>query len=193
MAQQALSSEADTSSRGPLSRIIRQDKMPLLVLLLAALVGTLAGLVCGLFESGVHWLAEQRIALLADRPLVAARSARLWLQRLAGICRLLPHSYLCPGSGWFRHSRDRGGDGRSAPGSVVAGVAGQVLRRHLHPEFRHGAGGGRGLRYRSAATSARWWRISSGCPRSMVMPCWPPVRRAVWRQPSMRRWRASCS
>ena len=42
--------------------------MPLLVLLLAALVGTLAGLVCGLFESGVHWLAEQRIALLADRP-----------------------------------------------------------------------------------------------------------------------------
>ena len=68
MAQQALSSEADTSARGPLSRIIRQDKMPLLVLLLAALVGTLAGLVCGLFESGVHWLAEQRIALLADRP-----------------------------------------------------------------------------------------------------------------------------
>jgi len=38
MAQQALSSEADTSSRGPLSRIIRQDKMPLLVLLLGALV-----------------------------------------------------------------------------------------------------------------------------------------------------------
>ncbi|MFE8713340.1 ClC family H(+)/Cl(-) exchange transporter, partial [Aeromonas allosaccharophila] len=56
------------ASRGPLSRILQQDKMHLLVLLLAALVGTLAGLVCGMFESGVHWLAEQRIMSLADRP-----------------------------------------------------------------------------------------------------------------------------
>lgn len=70
MSQQALSSSEPLSPpRGPvLRRIIHQDKMPLLVLLLAALVGTLAGLVCGLFESGVHWLAQQRVDLLADRP-----------------------------------------------------------------------------------------------------------------------------
>ena len=84
MAQQALSSEPETSSRGPLSRIIRQDKMPLLVLLLAALVGTLAGLVCGLFESGVHWLAEQRIALPADRPWWQLGLLRLGFSALVG-------------------------------------------------------------------------------------------------------------
>ncbi|WP_323934794.1 H(+)/Cl(-) exchange transporter ClcA [Aeromonas hydrophila] len=70
MSQQALSSSEPLSPpRGPvLRRIIHQDKMPLLVLLLAALVGTLAGLVCGLFESGVHWLAQQRVDLLAEHP-----------------------------------------------------------------------------------------------------------------------------
>lgn len=69
MAQQVISSsDASSYPRSPaLLRMIHQDKMPLLVLLLAALVGTLAGLVCGLFESGVHWLAEQRLELLADR------------------------------------------------------------------------------------------------------------------------------
>ncbi|MGL5225224.1 MAG: H(+)/Cl(-) exchange transporter ClcA [Aeromonas sp.] len=69
MAQQPLSSADPVRPiRGPVSRIIRQDKMPLLVLLLAALVGTLAGLMCGLFESGVRWVAEQRIELLLGRP-----------------------------------------------------------------------------------------------------------------------------
>lgn len=61
--------EAGAPPRPPvLQRLIRQDKMPLLVLLLAVLVGLLAGVVCGLFESGVHWLAQQRLVLLADRP-----------------------------------------------------------------------------------------------------------------------------
>ncbi|KFN17648.1 H(+)/Cl(-) exchange transporter ClcA [Aeromonas bestiarum] len=75
MVQQELSSSDPLSSppgsvlrRPALLRLVQQDKMPLLVLLLAALVGTLAGLVCGLFESGVHWLAGLRLALLADRP-----------------------------------------------------------------------------------------------------------------------------
>ena len=70
MVQQAIPPrEATTQGRPPaLQRLIQRDKMPLLVLLLAALVGVLAGLVCGLFESGVHWLAQQRVLLLADRP-----------------------------------------------------------------------------------------------------------------------------
>ena len=61
MVQQAIPPrEATTQGRPPaLQRLIQRDKMPLLVLLLAALVGVLAGLVCGLFESGVHWLAQQ--------------------------------------------------------------------------------------------------------------------------------------
>ena len=63
------SADAAALRRPPvLQRLIRRDKMPLLVLLLAALVGLLAGLVCGLFESCVHWLAQQRVDLLADRP-----------------------------------------------------------------------------------------------------------------------------
>ncbi|MCS3461479.1 MULTISPECIES: H(+)/Cl(-) exchange transporter ClcA [Aeromonas] len=49
-------------------RLIQQDKMPLWVLLLAAVVGILAGLVCGLFESGVNWVVMQRGTFLADRP-----------------------------------------------------------------------------------------------------------------------------
>ena len=70
MEQQAIPSADAASLRRPpvLQRLIRRDKMPLLVLLLAALVGLLAGLVCGLFESCVHWLAQQRVDLLADRP-----------------------------------------------------------------------------------------------------------------------------
>jgi hypothetical protein len=70
MEQQAIPSADAASLRRPpvLQRLIRRDKMPLLVLLLAALVGLLAGLVCGLFESCVHWLAQQRVDLLADQP-----------------------------------------------------------------------------------------------------------------------------
>lgn len=71
MAQDSLFS-SDPVSAGSHSRLVRrliqQDKMPLWVLLLAAIVGILAGLVCGLFESGVSWVIAQRGLLLADRP-----------------------------------------------------------------------------------------------------------------------------
>jgi len=86
--------------------------MPLLVLLLAALVGTLAGLVCGLFESGVHWLAQQRVDLLADRPWWQLGLLGFGFSALLGcigyflthtFARLFPHSCLCPRGGGIRY------------------------------------------------------------------------------------------
>jgi CIC family chloride channel protein len=47
-------------------RLIQRDKTPLAVLLMAAVVGTLAGLVGVAFEKSVNWVQNQRIGALAQ-------------------------------------------------------------------------------------------------------------------------------
>ncbi|SQA97373.1 H(+)/Cl(-) exchange transporter ClcA [Cedecea neteri] len=49
-----------------LRRLIGQDKMPLMILLMAAIVGTLAGLVGVAFEKSVNWVLQHRIGMLAQ-------------------------------------------------------------------------------------------------------------------------------
>lgn len=47
-------------------RLIQRDKTPLAVLFMAAVVGTLAGLVGVAFEKSVNWVQNQRIGALAQ-------------------------------------------------------------------------------------------------------------------------------
>ena len=49
-----------------LRRVIHRDKTPLATLVLAAIVGTLAGLMGVAFERSVDWVQQQRLASLAE-------------------------------------------------------------------------------------------------------------------------------
>ncbi|MGF1693405.1 H(+)/Cl(-) exchange transporter ClcA [Photobacterium kagoshimensis] len=57
-------------------RFLSQDKTPVSVLLLAAIVGVIAGLMGTLFEIGVHWVSEQRTDWLRAE---ISSSLPLWL------------------------------------------------------------------------------------------------------------------
>ncbi|MBN3180343.1 H(+)/Cl(-) exchange transporter ClcA [Pectobacterium brasiliense] len=54
--------------RAAIAQFMRRDKTPALILLLAAIVGTLTGLVGVAFERTVNWVIQQRMALLAHFP-----------------------------------------------------------------------------------------------------------------------------
>ena len=56
-------------------RLIRQDKTPVAILFMAAIVGTLAGLVGVAFEKAVTWVQQNRLAMLAH---VADHSLIVW-------------------------------------------------------------------------------------------------------------------
>ncbi|MEX5714810.1 hypothetical protein IC615_08480 [Serratia ureilytica] len=47
-------------------QFIRRDKTPVAILLMAALVGTLAGLLGVAFDKAVEWVQQQRLASLAQ-------------------------------------------------------------------------------------------------------------------------------
>lgn len=47
-------------------QILRRDKTPVAILLMAAVVGTLAGLIGVAFEKSVDWVQQQRLGGLAD-------------------------------------------------------------------------------------------------------------------------------
>lgn len=54
--------------RAAIAQFMRRDKTPALILLLAAIVGTLTGLVGVAFERTVNWVIQQRMALLTHFP-----------------------------------------------------------------------------------------------------------------------------
>ncbi|NIY47985.1 H(+)/Cl(-) exchange transporter ClcA [Cedecea colo] len=56
-------------------RLIRRDKTPVAILFMAAIVGTLAGLVGVAFEKSVNWVQQNRLAMLAH---VADYSLIVW-------------------------------------------------------------------------------------------------------------------
>ncbi|MGB7803192.1 H(+)/Cl(-) exchange transporter ClcA [Buttiauxella sp.] len=56
-------------------RLIRQDKTPVAILFMAAIVGTLAGLMGVAFEKSVTWMQQNRLAMLAH---VADYSLIVW-------------------------------------------------------------------------------------------------------------------
>ncbi|MCP2003145.1 UNVERIFIED_ORG: CIC family chloride channel protein [Buttiauxella agrestis ATCC 33320] len=56
-------------------RLIRQDKTPVAILFMAAIVGTLTGLVGVAFEKSVTWIQQNRLAMLAH---VADYSVIVW-------------------------------------------------------------------------------------------------------------------
>ena len=63
---------------------------------------------------------------------------------------------------------------------LVAGLRRSSFRRHLYPEFRHGAGAGGAL-----GTDRRQpWQDGGGhlppAEGTRSRPCWQPARRAVW-------------
>ena len=72
-------------------RLIQRDKTPLAVLLMAAVVGTLAGLVGVAFEKSVNWVQNQRIGALA--PLVMRYRSSM---RVRPMKRLKPWAATAP-------------------------------------------------------------------------------------------------
>ena len=90
-------------------RLIQRDKTPLAVLLMAAVVGTLAGLVGVAFEKSVNWVQNLRIGALvevADHWFLAA--AGLYSLRFAGDGGLFPRAAFCAGSGRLRDTEIEG-------------------------------------------------------------------------------------
>ena len=59
-------------------QFIRRDKTPVAILVMAALVGTLAGLLGVAFDKAVEWVQQQRLASLAQ-------VADSWLLVAAGV------------------------------------------------------------------------------------------------------------
>lgn len=88
-------------------RLIQRDKTPLAVLFMAAVVGTLAGLVGVAFEKSVNWVQNQRIGALAQvaGPLVSGLAAGVYPVGAAGDGRLFSGASLCAGG---RRLRDSG-------------------------------------------------------------------------------------
>ncbi len=123
-------------------RLIQRDKTPLAVLFMAAVVGTLAGLVGVAFEKSVNWVQNQRIGALAQ---VADHWYLVW--PLAFIL-----SALLAMVGYFlvrRFAPEAGGSGipeiegaleELAAGALVARAAGEIRWRHGDPWRRDGAG-----------------------------------------------------
>ncbi len=123
-------------------RLIQRDKTPLAVLFMAAVVGTLAGLVGVAFEKSVNWVQNQRIGALAQ---VADHWYLVW--PLAFIL-----SALLAMVGYFlvrRFAPEAGGSGipeiegaleELRPVALVARAAGEIRWRHGDPWRRDGAG-----------------------------------------------------
>ena len=61
--------------RDQIRRLLERDKTPLAILLMAAVVGTVTGLVGVAFEKAVTWVQNQRIGALAQ---VADHAILLW-------------------------------------------------------------------------------------------------------------------
>ncbi|STT50521.1 H(+)/Cl(-) exchange transporter ClcA [Klebsiella pneumoniae] len=88
-------------------RLIQRDKTPLAVLFMAAVVGTLAGLVGVAFEKSVNWVQNQRIGALAQ---VADHWYLVWplafiLSALLAMVGYFSGASLCAGG---RRLRDSG-------------------------------------------------------------------------------------
>lgn len=73
-----------------LRRLIGQDKMPLMILLMAAVVGTLAGLAGVAFDKAVNWVHQHRIGMLAQ---VADNAWLVWPLAFIGSALLAMAGY----------------------------------------------------------------------------------------------------
>ncbi len=91
-------------SSGLVRRFLTQDKTPVSVLFLSALVGTLAGLVGTLFEIGVRWVSEQRTVWLRDE---ITSVLPLWLAAflVSGVLAFIGYFLVC------RFAPEAGGSG----------------------------------------------------------------------------------
>jgi hypothetical protein len=121
-------------------RLVQRDKTPLAVLLMAAVVGTLAGLVGVAFEKSVNWVQNMRIGSLVQ---VADHGFLIWplafiLSALLAMVGYFLVRRFAPEAG-IRHTGDRRGAGRAASGSLVASAAGKIYRRDGDAGRRHGA------------------------------------------------------
>lgn len=123
--------------RRMIRRLLYRDKTPVLILLMAALVGTLVGV---LFEKAVNGV-QARLAALAVLPQHA------WLLMpaafvLSALLAMIGYflAPLRPGSRRFRHPGNRRHAGRTAAGTLVAGHPGEIYRRHGHAWRRDGFG-----------------------------------------------------
>jgi CIC family chloride channel protein len=174
-------------------RLLNRDKTPLAILLAAAVVGTLAGLVGVAFEKAVNAVLNWRVGTVAG---FADSRWLVWVGR-SGCRRCLPWW----GIFWCVNLRRR----RAAGIPEIEGAL-EELRpvrwwRVIPVKFIGGMGtlgagmvlGGKGPRYSWAGTSAAWWAICFGCaaPKRAIR-CWQPVRRRGFRRRLTRRWRAFC-
>ncbi len=121
-------------------RLIQRDKTPLAVLFMAAVVGTLAGLVGVAFEKSVNWVQNQRIGALVQ---VADHWYLVW--PLASFCRGCWRWLAIFWCAALRRrpavgSGNRRRAGRVAPGTLVARATGKIHRWYGDAGRRDGAG-----------------------------------------------------
>lgn len=85
--------------RDQIRRLMQRDKTPLAILFMAAVVGTLTGLVGVAFEKAVSWVQNMRIgALVQVADMRFALAAGLYPFGVTGDGRLLFGAKICAGS-----------------------------------------------------------------------------------------------
>ena len=168
-------------------RLIQRDKTPLAVLFMAAVVGTLAGLVGVAFEKSVNWVQNQRIGALAQ---VADHWYLVW--PLAFIL-----SALLAMVGYFlvrRFAPEAGGSGIPEIEGALEELRPVRWWRVLPVKFVGGMGtlGAGMVLGREGPMVQLGWTFSACAVRKRGIRCWRPVRRRGFRRPLMRRWPVFC-
>jgi hypothetical protein len=171
-------------------RLVRRDKTPLAILLMAAVVGTLAGLVGVAFEKAVNWVQNMRIGSLSH---VANHWFLVWPLAfiLSGLLAMVGY-YLVR-----RFAPEAGGSGIPEIEGALEELRPVRWWRVIPVKFIGGwarvwCSGEKARRYSSGVTSGAWCSIFSVCaPQKRDIRCWQLGRRRVWLRPLMRRWRGS--
>ncbi|SQB26277.1 chloride channel protein [Citrobacter koseri] len=174
-------------------RLLQRDKTPLAILLTAAVVGTVTGLIGVAFEKAVTWVQNLRIGALVQ---TADYAILVW--PLAFIL-----SALLAMVGYFlvrKFAPEAGGSGIPEIEGALEELRPVRWWRVLPVKFVGGMGtlgagmvlGREGPTVQIGAISGGWCWISSVCvaPRR-VTPYWQPARPQGYRQPLTRRWRGS--
>lgn len=176
-------------------RLLNRDKTPLAILLAAAVVGTLAGLVGVAFEKAVNAVLNWRVGTVAG---FADSEWLVWVWAF-GLSALFAMV------GYFlvrKFAPEAGGSGIPEIEGALEELRPVRWWRVIPVKFIGGMGtlgagmvlGREGPTVQLGGTSAAWWAICFGCevPKRAIR-CWQPARRRGFPPRLTRRWRAFCS
>lgn len=181
--------------RDQIRRLMQRDKTPLAILFMAAVVGTLTGLVGVAFEKAVSWVQNMRIGALVQ---VADHAFLLW--PLAFIL-----SALLAMVGYFlvrKFAPEAGGSGIPEIEGALEELRPVRWWRVLPVKFIGGMGtlgagmvlGREGPTVQIGGNLGAWcWMFFVCAAPKRGIRCWRPARRRGSLRRLTRRWRVSCS